>query len=243
MGMKHIIKLIRRLVYREKADSVTYLNYLRKKGASIGGAEIFASPKDVLIDSTRPWLLEIGDNVQITRGVIILTHGYDWAVLKGVYGDILGSSGKVKIGNNVFIGMNAIILKGVQIGDNVVIGAGSVVTKDIPSNCVAAGNPAKVICDIETYYKKRQAAQLAEAVELGREYIKNAPNREDPPIEIFHEFFWLFHQRTENITNKKLSHMMDLIGNRELSDKRFKETKPLFESYDEFINFIRTDKN
>ncbi|ROT24339.1 serine acetyltransferase [Muribaculaceae bacterium Isolate-113 (HZI)] len=49
------------------------------------------------------------------------------------------------IGNNVYIGAGAIIMNPVNIGDNVIIGAGSVVTKDVPSNCVVAGNPAKVI--------------------------------------------------------------------------------------------------
>ena len=44
---------------------------------------------------TRPWLIDIGNDVQITDGVTLLTHGYDWAVLKGVYGDILGSGGGV----------------------------------------------------------------------------------------------------------------------------------------------------
>lgn len=51
----------------------------------------------------------------------------------------------VAIGNNVFIGCNSIILKGTAIGDNTTIGAGSVVSGNIPANCVAAGNPAKVI--------------------------------------------------------------------------------------------------
>lgn len=50
----------------------------------------------------------------------------------------------VRIGNDVWIGGGAILMPGVTIGDNVVIGAGSVVTKDIPSNCVAYGNPCKV---------------------------------------------------------------------------------------------------
>lgn len=49
------------------------------------------------------------------------------------------------IGNNVWIGMNTVIMKGVTIGDNVIIGANSVVTKDIPSNFIAVGNPCKPI--------------------------------------------------------------------------------------------------
>ncbi|MCM1913104.1 acyltransferase, partial [Bacteroides ovatus] len=51
----------------------------------------------------------------------------------------------IHIGNNVFIGTRCIILKGVSIGDNSVVGAGSVVAKSIPANCIAAGNPCKVI--------------------------------------------------------------------------------------------------
>ena len=49
------------------------------------------------------------------------------------------------IGKNVFIGCNALILKGVHIGDNSVVGAGSVVSKNVPANCIVAGNPAKVV--------------------------------------------------------------------------------------------------
>jgi acetyltransferase-like isoleucine patch superfamily enzyme len=55
------------------------------------------------------------------------------------------STAPVKIGDNVFIGVNSVILKGVAIGDNSVIGAGSVVITNIPENVIAAGNPAKVI--------------------------------------------------------------------------------------------------
>jgi maltose O-acetyltransferase len=56
-----------------------------------------------------------------------------------------GQTKPVHIGNNVWLGSRVIVLKGVTIGDNSVIAAASVVTKSIPANCIAAGNPAKVI--------------------------------------------------------------------------------------------------
>ncbi|MDA3769091.1 acyltransferase [Streptococcus thermophilus] len=127
-------------------------------------------PQTTIIDETRPWMIEIGNDVQITSGVTLLTHGYDWSVLKGVYGEVLGSSGVLKIGNNVFIGMHSTILKGVTIGNNVIIGANSLVNKDIPDNCVAAGNPCRVIMSLEEYYKKRKNVQIDEATELVRAY-------------------------------------------------------------------------
>lgn len=50
-----------------------------------------------------------------------------------------------RIGQNCFIGGRSLILPGVTIGDSCIVGAGSVVTKDVPPNCIVAGNPAKVI--------------------------------------------------------------------------------------------------
>ncbi len=70
----------------------------------------------------------------------------------------------VTIGNNCWIGANSVICPGMTIGDNTVIGAGSVVTKDIPANCVVAGNPCKVIrpigeSDMKYYYRDRPITQ------------------------------------------------------------------------------------
>jgi acetyltransferase-like isoleucine patch superfamily enzyme len=56
-----------------------------------------------------------------------------------------GAPAPIFIGDNVWLGVNSVVLKGVRIGDNAVIGANSVVTKDIPAGAVAAGNPCKVI--------------------------------------------------------------------------------------------------
>lgn len=93
----------------------------------------------------------------------------------------------VSIGNNVFIGMQSTILKGVHIGNNVIIGANSLVNKDIPNNCVAAGNPCKVIMSLAEYYEKRKAAQVQEASELVRLYRERYGK--EPDEKALHEFF------------------------------------------------------
>jgi acetyltransferase-like isoleucine patch superfamily enzyme len=55
----------------------------------------------------------------------------------------------VKIGNNVWIGMGAVILKGVTIGDNAVVAAGAIVTRSVPANTIVAGNPAAAVKKFE----------------------------------------------------------------------------------------------
>lgn len=106
---------------------------------------------------SEPYLVELGDNVRITAGTQFITHDGGVYVLRilGLLpeGDIFG---QIKVGSNVFIGLRSIIMPGVTIGDNVIIGAGSLVTKDIPSNSVAAGNPAKVLKTIDEYFEKNR---------------------------------------------------------------------------------------
>lgn len=84
--------------------------------------------------------IEIGDFCAITMRCVLLTH-----YVKPSDNSHRYEYGKIKIGNNVFIGAYTIIAKSVTIGDNVIIGAGSVVTKDIPSNEIWAGVPARFI--------------------------------------------------------------------------------------------------
>ena len=91
-----INRIIRKLIYGHKASTETYIKYLRSLGMKIGDESTIYVPTKTQIDTTRPWLIDIGKNVKITEGVTILTHGFDWSVLKGVYGDILGSSGGSK---------------------------------------------------------------------------------------------------------------------------------------------------
>ncbi len=77
---------------------------------------------------------EIGENLYVFHNVTI---GHEYR------------TGRPRIGKNVFLGTGAIVLGAISIGDNVIIGAGSLVNTDIPSNSLAAGNPAKIIRAIE----------------------------------------------------------------------------------------------
>lgn len=225
-----------------KRSPEIWLNYLRSLGMRIGeGTKLFSKPSGVLIDLTRPWLIDIGKNVQITIGVKILTHGYDWSVIKGKYGEVLGSAGKVTIGDNCFIGMNTVILKGTNIGANSIIGAGSLVTGGgYPANSVIAGNPAKVICSIEQYKEKREKAQTREAVELVQEYYKIY--HKIPPKKELAEFFWLFEPRKE-LREPSFIGKMRCVNNYDASVDQFLKTKSKFDGYESFIRYcLNADK-
>ena len=102
---------------------------------------------------TEPWIITLGNNVYITDGVKFITHDGGTLLFRNKIPD-LEITKPIIVGNNVYIGNNAIILPGVIIGDNVIIGAGAVVSKDIPSNSVAVGVPARVIKTTDQYFEK-----------------------------------------------------------------------------------------
>ncbi|ORX48710.1 trimeric LpxA-like protein [Piromyces finnis] len=98
------------------------------------------------------------DNAEVTIGkhclfgprcqLITATHPIEYQERSGLCFDI---AKPIRIGNECFFGANVTVVPGVTIGDNVVVGAGSVVTKDIPSNTVVCGNPAKPIRQLKPY--------------------------------------------------------------------------------------------
>ena len=85
------------------------------------------------LDKTNPKGIYIGEESYIASGALIFTHDY----ARGIHKDTIGA--------------NAIVMCGINIGDEVIVGAGAIVTKDVPSHCIVAGNPAKIIkTDIHT---------------------------------------------------------------------------------------------
>lgn len=91
--------------------------------------------------------ITIGNNVLIGSGCLITdsdSHSLDFSDRQERSGDHIATA-PVVIGNDVFIGARSMVLKGVTIGDRAIVGAGSVVTKDVPADCIVAGNPAKMI--------------------------------------------------------------------------------------------------
>lgn len=128
---------------------------------------------------TEPWLITIGNNVHITDGVKFLTHEGGVLVFQKDIPD-LEVSKPIRIGNNVFIGNNVLLLPGVELGDNIVIGAGSIVTKNIPNNSLAVGCPAKVIKTYDEFLSKLKN----ESTHLG-----NLPAEEkDIALRKFHKY-------------------------------------------------------
>lgn len=117
---------------------------------------------DVGISSSTLWVKEsvsIGNSVAIGADCIIMdtdAHNLDWKIRcseeTNEYGEsvdmVTAASAPIVIEDNVLVGARCIILKGVTIGARSIIGSGSIVTKDIPSDCIAAGNPCKVIKSI-----------------------------------------------------------------------------------------------
>ena len=238
--MRKLKGFVRKLIWGHRSDSKSYLDYYAKRGMKIGERVRVYEATKTYIDETRPWLISIGNDVVIARGVTILTHGYDWCVLAKMHGTVLGSAGEVCIGNNVFIGMDTMILKGVHIGNNVIIGAKSVVTKDIPDNCVAVGNPARVVMSIDEYYAKRLDLQKKEAFEIYRNYVEKMGK--EPPMEIYDEFFWLFFRRDEEIP-EKFKRQMCWHDRGAETMVNFQNTQPEFDGYEAFLAAARAAMN
>lgn len=238
--LRNILKsIISRILYPNSYRSDVFVRYLKQKGCSVGERVFFFDPTTVFVDTGRPALLEIKDGAKITRNVIILTHDFSFSVFRPVYHQVMNEcAGTTIVGNNNFLGMGCIIMPGVKLGENVIVGSGSVVTKSFPDNVVIAGNPAKVICPLDDFYKKRKDRQLQDAVNYVK--IVNEKYNMDPSIKEMGGFASLFLPRKEKdivMSGIKWS----WSGDEEASVlKDIYDSEPLFTSYEEFLNYAHT---
>ena len=143
--LKEWIKNPKRKIYLKKLykkDKAKWrVEMARDKGVKVGENCHFFSADFF----SEPYLVEIGDNVIISGRVIFLTHDGAIYLFKKRDEEVGGTYGKIKVGNNCFIGMGAIIMRNITIGNNCIVGTGAVVRENVPDNSVVFGNPAKVI--------------------------------------------------------------------------------------------------
>lgn len=111
-----------------------YPAFLRIRYKMDLGKGVRIAHKAHLDKSLNPKGMHIGDRTWVLNGAFVMAHDHCRSLQADTY-----------IGKDCVIGVNAIIMPGVHIGDEVIIGSGAIVTKNIPSNCIAAGNPAKII--------------------------------------------------------------------------------------------------
>lgn len=129
-----------------------YIEICKSRGLKIGEKTVFIEAPNF---GSEPYLIEIGKNTKITAGCRFINHDGAMFVIRSMdkYKDAR-NFGRIKIGDNCFIGNNSTFLPGARMGNNCILGAGSVLNCSIPDNTVYAGVPAKFICTIEEYGDK-----------------------------------------------------------------------------------------
>lgn len=144
--IKHILNKIRYKINGVSNETLLLQANIReglKVGRNVYGLE------GCTIDHGHCWLIEVGHNVVFAPQVYLLAH--DTSAKRSLgYVRI----GKIRIGDNCFIGARAMIMPNVEIGENTIVGANSVVTKSFPANVVIAGNPAKIITTVKENEEK-----------------------------------------------------------------------------------------
>lgn len=146
MSLKYLITKVKYVIKGRNMDVI--IDYFRSCGMNVGvDCNIYSN-----IVTSESELISIGNNVTVSNDVQLITH--DNSICK-IFPQYTDTFGEIKIGDNCFIGARVTILPGVTISNNIIVGSGSVVTKSFhEEGIVIAGNPAKKICDIETYGEK-----------------------------------------------------------------------------------------
>lgn len=155
--MNVLKKVYRKIIYTlAQRNWKSKREFLIRKGAVIGEGTRLNCTTNAF--GTEPYLIEVGRDCLFAKDVNFVTHDGGIKVLNtlGYFGEgkRMDKMGRIRVGDNVYIGMDAQVMLGCTIGNNVIIGSKALVTHDIPDNCVAVGIPARVICTLDEYYGK-----------------------------------------------------------------------------------------
>lgn len=166
--MRRLLKLFT-VPFKHLYATLWPVAFARKIGVRMNGkVTIYGSSYAMF--SAEPYLVTLGDNVYISLGASFVCHDGSTLPFRKDIKD-LEIAGEIIVGNNVFIGKNAMILHNVTIGDNCIIGANTMVTKDVPSNSVVAGNPARIIKTVTEYLESAQKRSLKIGHLTGKEKV------------------------------------------------------------------------
>lgn len=227
-------RIMKKVLRSYRSTSEDYIKHINLQGGIIGKHSVIFAPETVYIDLSRPYLVNIGDYCVITQGTIILTHDYSHSVLLKKYGKNIGDAKGVLIGDNVFIGMNSIILMGSKIGNNCIVGAGSLVTGEFPDDVVIGGNPARIICSLDEYLDKKMDG-VVECAFRNVDACKTRFNRYPTIKEMGDAFAWLYLPRTMDSINGYTDFFCLPGSNAKDTSENFMASVPMFESYDSFL--------
>ena len=142
------MRLVNRLFLRYLRHFHTE-KWARKLGVKVGFNTTISSS---VVLSSEPYLISIGNHVQVTSGVTFFNHG-GGNVARRQY-PAFDCFGKIVVEDWAYIGSHSLILPGVTIGEGALVAAGSVVTKSVAPKTVVGGNPAKYICTVDEYIEK-----------------------------------------------------------------------------------------
>lgn len=134
------------------------VRFARRIGVKINGeVTIYGSSYDMF--SSEPYLVSLDDNVFVSVGAKFVPHDGGVLPFRRLEPD-LDLAGPIHVGANTFIGMGALILKGVTIGPNSIVGANAVVTKSFPEGSVVGGNPAKLVKSTHDFLESARERSL-----------------------------------------------------------------------------------